>query len=536
MVSDSVLIERLRQILTVSDLETATAGTVRRKLEEEFGVDLLDRKAFVRDQIDVFLRTHVQETPNDDVQEVEDVKEEEEKESVENDDNSSETGSKKKASFFALFTFDDTPKGRIGLKLYRGALFIKVVKKIWAYIWEKKLQNPQNKRKILCDDVLSGIFRAKAIDMFQMNKALSKHIWPIDEKDGTKDCRRALCLWPVVFLVLEAIVAYFPAAEVKSSVKRTQKQGREEGENKLLEVQKAMLSAFSRLLCTLDEPKQKEKRQKGGGSGFLAPVRLSDALVKFFGTRENSLPRAEVIKRIWQYIKDNELQSTDFLQVDFRIPNNFGFEAFMVSTRMEGRIEGLWAKYKTRLVQKSKIQANPTKDTDMMAENSYNRRSDEFWEVQPQFREETRPRRLELPLFSSDNPYGWLNRAERYFHFNGIDDKEKLEAAAVCFEGRALNCFDGDFTRGLRVYVARTRRLCCRTRPDTTPVRTLARNSSRIRSNESGDVDQHQEESWLPYRKGETGEGRKSATVIVVAGGRVIVVGISIGKKENSDL
>ncbi|KAM3323546.1 hypothetical protein P3S67_004697 [Capsicum chacoense] len=137
---------------------------------------------------------------------------------------------------------------------------IRVVKKIWAYIWEKKLQNPQNKRKILCDDVLSGIFRAKAIDMFQMNKALSKHIWPIDEKD---------------------------AAEVKSSVKRTQKQGREEA---------------------LDEPKQKEKRQKGGGSGFLAPVRLSDALVIFFGTRENSLPRAEVIKRIWQYIKDNELQ------------------------------------------------------------------------------------------------------------------------------------------------------------------------------------------------------------------------------------
>ncbi|PHU30335.1 hypothetical protein BC332_02428 [Capsicum chinense] len=199
----------------------------------------------------------------------------------------------------------------------------------------------------------------------------------------------------------------------------------------------------------------------------------------------------------------------------------------------------------------------------MMAENSYNRRSDEFWEVQPQFREETRPRRLELPLFSSDNPYGWLNRAERYFHFNGIDDQEKLEAAAVCFEGNLYvvlmglqqtgsvaqyrEDFEllstplkdandavlmGIFTKGLRGYVARTRRLCRRTRPDTTPVR----NSSRIRSNESGDVDQHQEESWLPYRKGETGEGRKSATVIVVAGGRVIVVGISMGKKENSDL
>ncbi|PHT59781.1 Protein TRI1 [Capsicum baccatum] len=500
MVSDSVLIERLRQILTVSDLETATAGTVRRKLEEELVVDLLDRKAFVRDQIDVFLRTHVQETPNDDVQEVEDVKEEEngdscsqeeeeeEKESVENDDNSSETGSKKKARRSEKVNGEEKRKGGFYKPCALSPQLQKlvgepelgrpeVVKKIWAYIWEKKLQNPQNKRKILCDDVLSGIFWAKAIDMFQMNKALSKHIWPIDEKD---------------------------AAEVKSSVKSTQKQGREEGENKLLEVQKAMLSAFSRLLC-------------------------------------------------------------NFLQVDFRIPNNFGFEAFMVSTRMEGRIEGL---EKTMgKVQDEIGSANPTKDTDMMAENSYNRRSDEFWEVRPQFREETRPRRLELPLFSSDNPYGWLNRAERYFHFNGIDDKEKLEAAAVCFEGNLYvvlmglqqtgsvaqyrEDFEllsaplkdandavlmGIFTKGLRGYVAWTRRLCRRTRPDTTPVRTLARNSSQIRSNESGDVDQHQEESWLPYRKGETGEGRKSAIVIVVAGGRVIVAGISIGKKENSDL
>ncbi|KAF3670018.1 Protein TRI1 [Capsicum annuum] len=335
MVSDSVLIERLRQILTVSDLETATAGTVRRMLEEEFGVDLLDRKAFIRDQIDVFLRIHVQETPNDDAQEVEDVKEEEngdscsegEEELVEND-NSNDTGSKKKARRSEKVNGEEKRKGGFNKPCALSPQLQKlvgepelgrpeVVKKIWAYIREKKLQNPQNKRKILCDDVLSGIFRAKAIDMFQMNKVLSKHIWPIDEKD---------------------------AAEVKSSVKRTQKQGREEGENKLLEVQKVMLSAFSRLLCTLDEPKQKEKRQKGGGSGFLAPVRLSDALGKFFGNGENSLPRAEVIKRIWQYIKENELQirRLRFLaQVDFRIPNNFGIEAFMVSTRMEGRIERL---------------------------------------------------------------------------------------------------------------------------------------------------------------------------------------------------
>lgn len=56
-----------------------------------------------------------------------------------------------------------------------------------------------------------------------------------------------------------------------------------------------------------DEPK-KEKKQKGGKSGFLAPLQLSDALVKFFDTGESALSRADVVKRMWEYIKLNNLQ------------------------------------------------------------------------------------------------------------------------------------------------------------------------------------------------------------------------------------
>ncbi|XP_009629952.1 upstream activation factor subunit UAF30-like isoform X2 [Nicotiana tabacum] len=287
MVSDSVLVDRLREILKVSDLETTTAGSVRRNLEEEFGVDLNDRKAFIRDQIDLFLRIHVEETPNDDVQEVEE--EEQETENVkeeENDDscsqeeeNESDTGTKEKSQSEKM-NGEAKKKGGFNKPCALSPQLQKlvgeselgrpeVVKKIWAYIREKNLQNPQNKRKILCDEVLSEIFRAKTIDMFQMNKVLSKHIWPIDEEDGSFSLTH-------------------PASQVKSSVKkRLPKQGREEA---------------------LDEPKQKEKRQKRGGSGFLAPVRLSDALVKFFGNGEKALTRADVIKRIWQYIKENELQ------------------------------------------------------------------------------------------------------------------------------------------------------------------------------------------------------------------------------------
>lgn len=112
MVSDSVLVDRLREILKVSDLETTTAGSVRRKLEEEFGVDLNDRKAFIRDQIDLFLRTHVEETPNDDVQEVEQEQETENVKEEENDDscsqeeeNESDTGTKEKSQYVFLCNF-----------------------------------------------------------------------------------------------------------------------------------------------------------------------------------------------------------------------------------------------------------------------------------------------------------------------------------------------------------------------------------------------------------------------------------------------
>jgi upstream activation factor subunit UAF30 len=51
-----------------------------------------------------------------------------------------------------------------------------VTKKIWAHIKKHKLQNPQNKREILADDELLAVFGAKKMDMFQMAKAVNKHL------------------------------------------------------------------------------------------------------------------------------------------------------------------------------------------------------------------------------------------------------------------------------------------------------------------------------------------------------------------------
>jgi upstream activation factor subunit UAF30 len=51
-----------------------------------------------------------------------------------------------------------------------------VTKKIWAHIKKHKLQNPQNKREIIADDKLQPVFGAKKLDMFQMTKAVNKHL------------------------------------------------------------------------------------------------------------------------------------------------------------------------------------------------------------------------------------------------------------------------------------------------------------------------------------------------------------------------
>ncbi|XP_073143684.1 uncharacterized protein [Henckelia pumila] len=57
---------------------------------------------------------------------------------------------------------------------------IEVVKQLWCYIREKNFQDPSNRRNIICDNTLRNLFGVDSIDMFQMNKALTKHIWKID--------------------------------------------------------------------------------------------------------------------------------------------------------------------------------------------------------------------------------------------------------------------------------------------------------------------------------------------------------------------
>ena len=48
-----------------------------------------------------------------------------------------------------------------------------VTKRIWDYIRENNLQNPNDKREIICDEKFEKLFKKKKFNMFKMVKYLS---------------------------------------------------------------------------------------------------------------------------------------------------------------------------------------------------------------------------------------------------------------------------------------------------------------------------------------------------------------------------
>lgn len=56
-----------------------------------------------------------------------------------------------------------------------------VVKQLWVYIKKHQLQDPEDKRKLICDDKMQAVFKKKSVDMFEMNRLLGKHLFKSDE-------------------------------------------------------------------------------------------------------------------------------------------------------------------------------------------------------------------------------------------------------------------------------------------------------------------------------------------------------------------
>ncbi|XP_071528742.1 uncharacterized protein [Panulirus ornatus] len=215
-ISRETLKKEISAILKVADLDTISAKKVRQQLEERLGVDLLSRKK----EIDALIMADVEDQANS--QSDEEVSEEEvpkgkedsesepESEGKGGDDDDYEPGAKKaarkpKAAKRRKADDDDDSGEEWGKRKKsrkasggRGkkSAFTKsfklspeladvvgsdvmprheVVKKLWAVIKERELQDPENKQYAICDDQLFKVIGVKRFRTFGMMKHLKDH-------------------------------------------------------------------------------------------------------------------------------------------------------------------------------------------------------------------------------------------------------------------------------------------------------------------------------------------------------------------------
>ncbi|KXZ54052.1 hypothetical protein GPECTOR_5g160 [Gonium pectorale] len=167
-VTDQQLLERLRVLLGESDLQTTTEKMLRKKLEEEFKMELADKKPLIRQEIERYL-----------AEQGGDSEEEEE-------EGSDDARAPRRGSSLGCILSEPLAKFLGEESLPRT----QVVKRLWEYIKEKNLQDPKDKRKILLDDKLKTIFTSP-LTMFTMNTQLSKHCKTNDAVDDDRPAKRS---------------------------------------------------------------------------------------------------------------------------------------------------------------------------------------------------------------------------------------------------------------------------------------------------------------------------------------------------------
>lgn len=255
--SDSAILEQIKCLVREINIQDITIKQFIRKLSSAMGVNLKEKKNFIKDSLTKILNEDQDESDSLDDNEEEEVDEEEE----DGDDDELEKAPKAKRGWAAV-------KKELSPQL---AEFLgkneetrpQVVKSLWDYIKKNNLQNPDNRKEIQFDETLRSIFKVDGCSMIHLSKYISAHVHP------------------------------FKPVDLKTK-KKTLKKNQQDKKSKSKKRKGAN-----------DKAKEGGEKKKRKQKLYL----LSDDLKKVVG--EDLLSRPEVIKRLWVYIRENNLQNPE---------------------------------------------------------------------------------------------------------------------------------------------------------------------------------------------------------------------------------
>eukprot|EP00545_Synedropsis_sp_CCMP1620_P013981 CAMPEP_0119013404 /NCGR_PEP_ID=MMETSP1176-20130426/8432_1 /TAXON_ID=265551 /ORGANISM="Synedropsis recta cf, Strain CCMP1620" /LENGTH=318 /DNA_ID=CAMNT_0006966493 /DNA_START=185 /DNA_END=1138 /DNA_ORIENTATION=- len=242
----------IRKIVAKVDLEMTGIKKFTKLLSQEFGgIDLKHKSKFIKRALTEVINEDNGEEDSDSESE----EEEEEEVEVKKSAKKSKPAAKKKGGGGGGLTVVKEISDEMAAFLGKGKQMARteIVKMLWTHIKANDLQNPENRREIILDDDMKAVFgeETERFTMFTMNKYIGAHIDPFKPVDLTTNT-------------------------AKPKKRKATAKGK------------------------------KEKKKRKGGGGLQAPYQLSPELAFVVGRQ--ILPRPRVVKHLWGYIREHDLQ------------------------------------------------------------------------------------------------------------------------------------------------------------------------------------------------------------------------------------
>lgn len=153
-----------------------------------------------------------------------------------------------------------------------------IPKRISEYAKLHDLQDPSDRRRILCDDPLKAALKVDHFTFFSLAKLVSGLVYKPDECD-------------------QELQDLAKEVEAKYLVEKQRKRD-EDIANGVVKPKRGAKKA------KVAKGKTSERTRKP--AGLMKPMQLSEELAAVCG--ETQLPRTEVVKKIWVYIRENQLK------------------------------------------------------------------------------------------------------------------------------------------------------------------------------------------------------------------------------------